>query len=69
MLLSLQQVAERSGFAVPTLRAWARRGVLPIIKLGGRVRVDAADFERLVDAGRVHRRPPVALEDARACED
>jgi len=49
-MLSIGQLAERTGVSVETLRAWERRyGVLrPVRSRGGHRRYSAADVERVM---------------------
>lgn len=52
-LLSVKQVAARLKLRDDTIRAWARQGRLPSIKLGARVvRFDPKEVDRFVRAGK-----------------
>jgi excisionase family DNA binding protein len=47
-LLSFEEMQQLSGIKVPTWRAWAARRMFPIVRLGRRIKVREADFERFI---------------------
>jgi excisionase family DNA binding protein len=49
-VLDLERESKVSRF---TWRTWLKQGRLPVLRLGRRVRVDRADFERFMAANRV----------------
>jgi len=55
-LLTLREVADRTGLALKSVRAWAaQRRHLPTVRLGRAVRVREADLEAWLTA---HTEPP-----------
>lgn len=50
-MLTVAQVAERTGFKAPTITEWCRSGKLASKKVGGRYRVALEDLERFIAAG------------------
>ena len=51
-LLTLPQVAERTGLSIYTLRRWASQRRIPIVKISNRVLVTERDLAKLIEAGR-----------------
>lgn len=51
-LLTLQEVADRLGVALWTVRRWASTRRIPTVKLGAAVRVDERDLNALIEARR-----------------
>jgi excisionase family DNA binding protein len=49
--LTVAEVAERLKLNQQTVRNWIDAGTLPAYRVGRRVRVSRADFDRLVDDG------------------
>ncbi|MXP66077.1 DNA-binding protein [Roseomonas sp. M0104] len=45
-LLRLAEVATYLGTSPRTLRRWRAQGLIPVVRIGGSVRVRAADLER-----------------------
>ena len=43
-MLTLSEFADLSGFAVYTVRDWAKRGVIPTVKIGGSLAVPTEQF-------------------------
>jgi excisionase family DNA binding protein len=54
--LSLLESGPVLGVSPHTIRAWARRGLLPYHKLGRRLVFDRGDLERFLAANRVEAR-------------
>lgn len=53
-MLTPEEVAQRLNVTRRTVMDWIYRGVLPSVKVGKQVRVDAADLERFIQQ---HKRP------------
>jgi len=51
-LLSLEALEERSDVSRHTWRLWLRQGKLPAVRLGRRLLVEEADYQRFVQANR-----------------
>ena len=51
-LLSVSEAAEFLRLSEHTIRAWARRGRIPTVRLGSRLLFDRADLERFIEASR-----------------
>ena len=49
MLLSVEQLQERTGISKHTWRRWVRRGLLPSVKLGRLVKVTEEDLQRFIE--------------------
>lgn len=49
-LLRLAEVAERLGLALGTVRNWASAGKLPVVHVGGSVRVPEDELDKWVAA-------------------
>ena len=47
-MLTAKEVAARLGLHVQTVYSWKRKGVLPFVRLSGRVRFDAGEIERFI---------------------
>ncbi len=47
------ELEARSGISRHTWRSWFRQGKLPIVRLGRRVRVAEADYQRFLEANRI----------------
>lgn len=56
MLLSVAQLAQRSGISRFTWRSWIKQGRLPVFRLGRRVRVAEEDYRRFLERNRVEAR-------------
>lgn len=54
MLLSVEELQERTGISKHTWRHWLKRGLLPCVKLGRLVKVKEEDFQQFVEANRRH---------------
>ncbi|MFN2539006.1 MAG: helix-turn-helix domain-containing protein [Mycobacteriales bacterium] len=52
MLLTVEQAAERLGTSVRFIRRLRTEGRIPVIKLGKHIRIDDADLDAYVTAGR-----------------
>lgn len=50
-LLTLKDAAEELGLAQVTLRAWAARRKIAIVRLGRAIRVPADEIQRLINDG------------------
>ena len=48
ILLSAQDIAQRLGCSVRTVRRWIADGTLPSVRIGGLRRVSSANLERLI---------------------
>lgn len=59
-LMDVRVLEAESGVSRYTWRAWIRERRVPHVKLGRRVFVARADFERFLRAGRVEARPEAA---------
>ena len=51
-LLTMAELEGRTGIDKATWRHWIRIGLIPSIKLGKRVLVSRADFEKFIDENR-----------------
>jgi excisionase family DNA binding protein len=60
-LLSLREVAPLIGVSLSTVRRWASCRKIPLIKIGGRVLVDAAALDKLIDAHRIDPAKGIAI--------
>jgi excisionase family DNA binding protein len=60
-LLRLEEVAERLSLNLHTIRVWASQRRLPIVKIGGAVRVKESDLEELIESRRVEPKPRRAV--------
>jgi excisionase family DNA binding protein len=62
--LTVAEVAQTLKLNQQTVRNWIDQGSLPALRIGRRVRIRRADFERLIDAGATRssaaREPPAA---------
>ncbi len=47
-LLAIRQVAERLGMTELAARRAIERGLLPVVRIGRRIRVKSSDLERLI---------------------
>jgi excisionase family DNA binding protein len=47
-LLQIRQVAERLGMTEVAARRAVERGLLPVVRIGRRIRVKQSDLERLI---------------------
>lgn len=56
-LLTVDQAAERLATKPRFIRRLIAERRIPYVKLGAHVRLDTADLDRFVDAGRVHPQP------------
>jgi len=63
-LRSVTQAAEDLGLSVPSVRRLAASGVLPHIRLGGRVLFDPGDIATLIDENRVVRQKTERAHDS-----
>ena len=60
-LLKLDEVADRTGLSLYTLRRWASERRIPIVKLGGRVLVAEGDLHRLIESCSIPARRDIAI--------
>jgi excisionase family DNA binding protein len=51
-LLTAQQVAARCQVALRTVRRWIAEGDLPVLRLGGAIRIAEADLDRFLHRAR-----------------
>jgi excisionase family DNA binding protein len=51
-LLSIRKAAEVLGLSPWTIRKHIQRGTLPCVRIGGRVLIEPAELERLIERGR-----------------
>jgi excisionase family DNA binding protein len=58
-LLTSQQAASILGITERTLRKYAKRGAIPVVRFGTTVRFDPRDLQEFIDGCK--RRPPVTL--------
>lgn len=56
MLMNVEQLQTESGVSKFTWRSWIKTRRVPSVRLGRRVFVARADFDKLVKAGRVEAR-------------
>lgn len=65
-LLTIREVADLTRLSVPTIRAAERRGLLPAIRLVGRIRFREADVAAFIATGEnaPRRRPPPEVIEA-----
>jgi excisionase family DNA binding protein len=52
MLLTVDQAAERLGTSVRFIRRLRTEGRIPVVKLGKHIRIDSADLDAYIAAGR-----------------
>jgi excisionase family DNA binding protein len=52
MLLTVDQAAERLGTSVRFIRRLRTEGRIPVVKLGKHIRIDSADLDSFITAGR-----------------
>ena len=52
MLLTVEQAAERLGTSVRFIRRLRTEGRIPVVKLGKHIRIDSADLDAFITAGR-----------------
>jgi len=52
MLLTVEQAAERLGTSARFIRRLRTEGRIPVVKLGKHVRIDSADLDAFIAAGR-----------------
>ena len=57
-LLTVEDAADRMSVSSSTIRAWVRRGLLPLATMlpGGDLRIPQSDLERIEESGRLRRR-------------
>lgn len=51
-LLTPPQAAKALGIGLKTLRSLYRGGELPVVRIGGSVRIDPSDLEQFIDRNR-----------------
>ena len=51
-LLKPEEVADRLGVSTLTIKKWLRNGKLPGVKVGHLWRIDEADLEKFIEAGK-----------------
>jgi excisionase family DNA binding protein len=64
-LLTLDECAQRTSTTVRWWRRAVSEGRVPVVHLGRLVRIDEADLEALIEAGRSERRVPAVTRTRR----
>lgn len=60
-LLTLGEVADRTGLSLHTLRRWASERRIPVVKLGGRVLVGERELNRLIESRAIPARNDIGV--------
>ena len=60
-LLTLGDVANRTGLSLHTLRRWASERRIPVVKLGGRVLVAEQELEKFIESRSIPARRDIAV--------
>ena len=59
-LLKVEAAAELLKVTPETVYRWARRGILPVVKLGRVLRINRSELERLIDGHTIEEDAPKA---------
>lgn len=64
MLLTVEQAAERLGTSVRFIRRLRTEGRIPVVKIGKHIRIDSADLDAFIEAGRQEAWQPARRDGA-----
>ena len=61
-LLSKREAAEYLGVSFWTILRHIRRGLIPVVKIGGRALIDKKDLDNLIEVNKITKKPKVKVK-------
>ena len=61
-LLSRKEAAEYLGVSFWTILRHIRKGLIPVVKIGGRALIDKKDLDNLIEVNKITKKPKVEVK-------